>query len=47
MAMRHTRTLCVLIVFGFSSTTADASDPVGIYAIIDRVVLEPDEESRF
>jgi hypothetical protein len=35
----------LLTLFGLSATRALASDPVGIYAIIDKVVFEPSETS--
>ena len=33
----------VLAAFTFAAATARASDPIGIYALVDKVVLEPSE----
>ena len=40
--MRRTSVLSVLVVLVFAAA-ARASDPIGIYALIDRVVMEPSE----
>jgi len=33
----------LLLLSGFSASRALASDPVGVYAIVDKVVFEPNE----
>src|SRR4030095_1664470 len=35
----------LLIVWAFGVATARASDPIGIYALVDKVVLEPSESA--
>src|SRR5688572_33124636 len=35
--------LAGVVVWGLGSSTAVASDPVGVYAFVDKVVLEPSE----
>ncbi len=41
--MKRTICLACLVVLGMASAAARASDPIGIYALIDRVVLEPSD----
>jgi hypothetical protein len=43
-ARGNTLTLVLLLaLFGFGASRALASDPVGIYALVDKVVFEPNE----
>jgi len=35
----------LLAAFAFAAVTARASDPIGIYALVDKVVLEPSESA--
>ena len=37
--------LAFLVLLGVAGLTARASDPVGIYALVDKVILEPGEKS--
>ncbi|HEV8292837.1 MAG TPA: hypothetical protein VGP94_12975, partial [Tepidisphaeraceae bacterium] len=41
--MKRATSLACLLIFTLTSTKTFASDPIGIYALIDRVVLEPSD----
>ncbi|HEY2931881.1 MAG TPA: hypothetical protein VGK99_09045 [Acidobacteriota bacterium] len=45
MMRATTRLAMSLLVLGLSASSARASDPVGVYALIDKVVLEPNAEA--
>ena len=44
--IRHTRLLLLLIpaLWIAPATSVDASDPIGVYAVVDKVVLEPNDK---
>jgi hypothetical protein len=45
VTMRFSRTVLLLMLLATVSVPAFASDPIGVYALIDKVVLEPNTTS--
>jgi len=41
--MKRAISLAVVLICGFAAGSARASDPIGIYALVDRVVIEPSD----